>query len=247
MKAIVGATLLDGTNAPPVQNATVLTEKDRIKAVGPTGEVQIPPQAQVIDASGTTLMPGLIDCHDHMYAFGDDLATRWVLTEPQSLRHMRIAALLKRTLETGYTTIRDAGYLDAGFKQAVEEGLIPGPRLQVALAVVTPTGGLGDHRSPSGHENPAHQDPNLPSGVANGPEGIRAKVRELVRAGTDYIRFATTGAASSSAGLGPKDTNITREEIEALVDEAHSLGRRVMCDAWAVPDCGPPWRPGWTP
>lgn len=230
MKAITGATLIDGTGGQPVKNSTVVIDGDRITAVG----VEAPSRAEVIDASGKYLLPGLIDCHDHFANFGYDLASRWGLTEPASTRHMRIAAVLKQTLETGYTTVRDAAGLSAGFRQAVDEGLIPGPRLQVALSIITPTGGLGDRTSPSGI-GPPSLDASIPSGVADGPEDLRAKVREMVRAGADVIKVATTGGASSPPGLDPKDVHISRDELEALVDEAHTLGRRVMCHALGGP------------
>ena len=235
MQAFIGATLIDGTGATPIENATVLVNDDRIQAVGTNQTVSLPSDAEVVDASGMTLLPGLIDCHDHLASFGYDLASRWGLNEPRSLRHMRIAAVLKQTLESGYTTVRDAGGLDAGFRQAVEEGLIPGPRLLVSLGIITPTGGIGERTSPSGYGHPAPPDPSLPSSVANGPEAVRAKVREMVLAGADFVKFATTGGASSRPGLGTKDMLITREEIEALVDEAHSLGKRVMCHALGGP------------
>ncbi|MCH8109875.1 MAG: amidohydrolase family protein, partial [Chloroflexi bacterium] len=217
MKAITGATLIDGTGNSPVENATVLIDGDRIELVVAAESVQIPPDAEVIDASGMTLLPGLIDCHDHLASFGYDLASRWGLTEPRSLRHMRIASVLKQTLESGYTTVRDAGGLDAGFRQAVDEGLVPGPRLQVSLDVITPTGGIGDHVSPSGYGHPAPHDPTLPSGVANGPEAMRAKVREMARAGADVIKTATTGGASSRPGFGPKDFLMGRDELAAVI------------------------------
>ena len=231
MKAITGATLIDGTGAAPTENATVLVDGGRIRNVGPSHQVNVPEGAEIIDASGMHLLPGLIDCHDHLASFGYDLAGRWGLNEPRSLRHMRIASVLKQTLETGYTTIRDAGGLDAGFRQAVDEGLIPGPRLQVALSIITPTGGIGDQVSPSGYRHPAPPDPNLPSGVADGPDNMRAKVREMARTGADVIKFATTGGASSRPGFGPKDMIITRDEIDAIVQEAHSLGKLAMCHA----------------
>lgn len=235
MKAITGVTLIDGTGKAPIKNATVVVNGDRIEGAGPSASVRVPRGAEVIDGSGMTLLPGLIDCHDHLASAGYDLASRWGLTEPRSLRYLRTAATLRQTLETGYTTVRDGSGLDAGFKQAVEQGLIPGPRLKLTLSIITPTGGLGDGTSPSGYGNPAPTDPNLPSGVANGPDGMRAKVREMVRAGADVIKIATTGGASSRPGLGPKDMFITREELYALVDEAHHLGRRVMCHALGGP------------
>ena len=234
MKAIIGVTLIDGTGSEPVKNSTVVIDGDRITAVGAGDRVEVPSVAEVIDGSGKHLLPGLIDCHDHLASFGYDLASRWGLTEPVTTRHLRIASVLKQTLETGYTTVRDAGGLAAGFRQAVDEGLVPGPRLQVALSIISPTGGMGERMSPSG-DRPSRLDPSIPLGVADGPEDMRVKVREMVRAGADVIKVANTGGASSPAGLGPKDAHISRDEMEALVDEAHGLGRRVMCHALGGP------------
>ena len=176
-------------------------------------------------------MPGLIDTHDHIASFSYEIASRWGITEPRSARHLRIAAVLRQTLDTGYTAVRDAGGLDAGFRMAVDEGLVPGPRLHVALGFITPTGGMADRVSPLGYRPPAGEDSGLPWGVADGPVAMRAKVREMVGAGADVIKTATTGGASSTAGLGPKDVLFERAELEALVDEAHKRGRRVMCHA----------------
>ena len=100
--------------------------------------------------------------------------------------------------------MRDAGGLDAGFRIAVDEGLVPGPRLHVGLGFITPTGGMGDRVSPLGYKPPAGADSGLPWGVADGPEGMRAKVREMVSAGADVIKTATTGGASSTAGARTK-------------------------------------------
>ena len=236
MKAITGATMIDGTGGVPVQNATVLIDGDRISAAGSSGDVQIPSGTEIVDASGMHLLPGLIDCHDHLANFRYELASRWRLTEPHSLWHMRIAGVLNQTLETGYTTVQDASGLDAGFKMAVEEGLIPGPRLLVALDFITPTAGMADRTSPSG-QLAAHVLPSLPKGVADGPEEMRIRVREMVREGADVIKTATTneGWSSPKARLGPKDKLMSRAELEALVDEAHSLGRRVMCHTLGGP------------
>ena len=232
MKAITGATLIDGTGGAPVERATVVIDGDRIHAAGPADGVLVPSGSAVVDASGMTLLPGLIDTHDHLASFSYELASRWGINEPRSLRHVRIASVLRQTLESGYTTLRDAGGLDAGFRQAVDEGLTPGPRLQVALGFITPTGGMADRTSPSGDTPP---DLGLPSGVADGAGAMRVRVRDMVRAGADVIKTATTGGASSAAGLGPKDLLFTRDELEALVGEAHSLGKRVMCHALGGP------------
>ena len=198
MKVFTGATLIDGTGSTPVPNATVVVDGDRITAAGSAENVPSPAGAEVIDASGMQLLPGLIDCHDHLANFRYQLASRWRLTEPHSLWHMRIAAVLKQTLESGYTTVQDAGGLDAGFKIAVDEGLIPGPRLLVALDFITPTAGMADRTSPSGQWS-AHPVASLPKGVADGPEEMRIKVREMVREGADVIKTATTNEGWSQS------------------------------------------------
>ena len=231
MKAIFAGTMIDGSGSAPVSDAVVLIDGATIIAAGSAGTVQVPDGAERVDASGMTLMPGLIDTHDHLASFSYEIASRWGITEPRSTRHLRIASVLRQTLETGYTFVRDAGGLDAGFRMAVDEGLVPGPRLHVGLGFITPTGGMGDRVSPLGYRPPAGEDSGLPWGVADGPVGMRAKVREMVSAGADVIKTATTGGASSTAGLGPKDVLFERDELEALVDEAHKRDRRVMCHA----------------
>jgi imidazolonepropionase-like amidohydrolase len=193
------------------------------------------PEAEVIDCSGLTLLPGLIDCHDHLASHTYSLAHRWGLDQPQSTRHIRTATVLQQTLATGYTTVREAAGLDAGFKQAIEEGLIQGPRLLLAINIISPIGGIGDRISPSGHACCVPTDPALPDAVANGIEGVRAAVRTMVRAGADVIKCATTGGASSRPGHGPKDSAFNLDEMKALVDEAHAHGRRVMCHALGGP------------
>ena len=207
MKAIVGARLIDGSGSPPIDDAIVVIDKDRIESVASSRGIQAPPQAEVVDGRGMTLLPGLIDCHDHLAHFGHDLATRWGINEPQSLRHARVFSVLKDTLETGYTTVRDAAGLDAGFRQAIDEGFMPGPRLQVALNFITPTAGQADRTSPSGHSPNVVPQYDLPLGIADGPSAIRAKVREMVRAGADVIKTAVTGWGRPTRGLGPRGPN----------------------------------------
>jgi imidazolonepropionase-like amidohydrolase len=236
MQIIRAGTLIDGTGAPPVRNAILQIDNGRIDAVTTVGPGASPPGGgEIIDASGLTVLPGLIDCHDHIAFHGYELAKRWGLDEPRSTWHLRTATVARRILESGYTAVRDAGGLDVGFRVAIDEGLIAGPRLVLSLAIISPTGGLGDRVSPSGQRAPADTDPCLPSSVADGVEAVRTTVRTMVRAGADVIKCATTGGASSRAGHGPKDSEFTLEEMRALVDEAHALGRRVMCHALGGP------------
>ena len=234
-RVLTGATLIDGTGAAPVPDAAVVIDGDRITAAGPRAALSWPADAEVIDARGRTLIPGLIDAHDHLASHGYGLATRLGLEEPASTAHLRTARVLAETLAMGYTTVRDAGGLDAGFKLAVEQGLIPGPRLVLALQIISPTGGIGDRVSPSGHDCCGAHDPLLPPCVANGPDPVRDVVRTMVRAGADVIKTATTGGASSRPGHGPLDAAFSLAEMEALVTESHALGRRVMCHALGGP------------
>ncbi len=164
-----------------MNGATIVIRDDRIASISVLGSESDFPAAEVVDCSGLTILPGLIDCHDHMANHRYDLAHRWRLDEPQSTRHLRTAAVLKNTLASGYTTIRDAAGCDVGFKRAIEEGLIPGPRLVLSLSIISPIGGIGDAVSPSGL--PLDDcccipgDPLLPESVVNSIADVRPVVR----------------------------------------------------------------------
>ena len=235
IRVLSGGTLVDGTGRAPIPDAAVVIDGERIVAAGPRAAVSWAPGAEVIDARGRTIIPGLIDAHDHLAFHGYALASRWGLDEPMSTAHMRTAGVLAETVAMGYTTVRDAGGLDAGFRLAVEQGLIPGPRLVLALQIISPTGGIGDRVSPSGHDCCGAADPLLPDCVANGADAVRDVVRTMVRAGADVIKTATTGGASSRQGHGPRDPAFSLEEMQALVAESHALGRRVMFHALGGP------------
>jgi imidazolonepropionase-like amidohydrolase len=233
VKVLRGGTLIDGTGAPPVPGAVVVIHEGRIETITTDGSWAR--DAEVVDVSGATILPGLIDCHDHLAFHGYELVRRWGLDEPASSRHLRTSRALTGLLAAGYTAVRDAGGLDAGFRLAIDEGLIAGPRLVLSLAIISPIGGIGDRVSASGHTPSFAPDPSLPSGVTEGIESVRNTVRTMVRAGADVIKCATTGGASSRAGHGPRDRAFNGEEMRALVDEAHALGRRVMCHAVGGP------------
>ena len=118
-----------------------------------------------------------------------------------------------------------------GSNAAIDEGLIAGPRLIVSLCIISPIGGIGDRVSPSGFPCCVPNDPLLPDGVVNTLADVRPVVRRVVRAGADVIKCATTGGASSRPGHGPHDGAFNLDEMQALVEEAHALDRRVICHA----------------
>jgi imidazolonepropionase-like amidohydrolase len=231
MKVLKNARLIDGTGTGPTKDATIVIDGERIASVTTQSQADFPTGAEIIDCASMTVLPGLIDCHDHMANHKYDLAHRWGIDEPDSTRHLRTAAVLRQTLEAGYTMIRDAGGLDAGFKRAIEEGLAVGPRLVLSISIISPIGGIGDRVAPSGDCCCLPGDPLLPSGVAETLADVRPVVRRMVRAGADVIKCATTGGASSRPGHGPRDAAFNLDEMQALVEEAHALDRRVMCHA----------------
>ena len=130
MIVLKGGTLIDGTGRAPARRDHRGATTDGSSASRPVPTSTGPAGAEVIDVSGRTVLPGLIDCHDHLASHGYDLATRWELDEPSSTRHLRTGRALERTLDFGYTTIRDAGGLDAGLPRRGGRG--PGPRAAAA-------------------------------------------------------------------------------------------------------------------
>src|SRR3989441_761312 len=169
MKILRAGTLIDGTGAPPVRDAAVVIHNGRIETVTTAGASAGPPaDHEVIDASRLTVLPGLIDCHDHLAFHGYELVRRWGLDEPQSTRHLRTARVAGQILTSGYTAVRDAGGLDAGFRLAVHEGLIPGPRLVLSLGIISPIGGGGGPRHPPRPSLPFLLEPTPPPPARRG-------------------------------------------------------------------------------
>ena len=228
---LTGGLLIDGSGAVPVTNGAVLIDGERIRAAGHAREITAPPGTTVIDVAGKTIMPGLIDAHDHMCHTGFDRAAR--LASPLSLTMMKVADNLRITLEAGITTVRDAGGLDTGFKLAVEQGLIPGPRLVLGVSIISRTGGIGDPRLPNGADLSGDL-PGLPWPVADGVDECRRKVREVVHAGADQVKLASTGGVSSQT-LTAIDVAYTYEEVAAIADEARLQGKRSFVHAYGGP------------
>lgn len=227
-----GGTVIDGSGAAPLAEGAVLVEGERIRWVGPAAAAEAPPGTREIDVTGRTIMPGLIDCHDHMSYTGFDLRER--ASSPLSLTMLRMADNLRVTLEAGITTVRDAGGLDVGFKLAVEAGLIPGPRLVLGISILSRTGGIADLRLRSGTVLEFMELPGIPSAVRDGVEECRKGVREVIHAGADWVKCASTGGVSSPT-LGPCDAALTYDELRVIVEEAHMREKHTFVHAYGGP------------
>ena len=221
------ARVFDGVNPQPHEGWSVLVDGDRIVAAGPN--VSAPAGATVIDLPGTTLTPGLIEGHSHLFLHPYD-ETLWddqVLHEPLALRTARAVVQAERTLDAGFTTERDlgtegAGFADVGLRQAIDKGIVPGPRLLVATKAIVARGAYG----PKGFE-PGVAVPQGAQEVAGVDEIIRA-VRDQVAAGADIVKFY----ADYHWGKGePSRPTLSQAELNAGVAAAHDAGRLVAVHA----------------
>lgn len=216
--ALTGATLIDGTGRDPIEDVTVIIEDERIASVLARGPV--PRDAQVLEVDGMTVLPGLIDTHVHAVFNGFDLMRS--LMTPPALALYRAIPNLWATLDGGITTIRDAGGAPRGLKMAVEEKIFPGPRMQVAITILSQTGGHGDSTMPNMCCLRVDM-PGVPNGVVDGVENVRQRVRQILRAGADWIKVCSTGGVLSAVDL-PSSTQFTVEELAAAVDEGRAHG-----------------------
>ncbi|MGO4258871.1 amidohydrolase family protein [Marmoricola sp. RAF53] len=214
---LAGGVVWDGTDDAPRSN-DLLIEDGIILAVGPNLDGDT-----VIDVTGLTLLPGLFDCHVHVTINSPELLG-YLRTSP-SYRHYQAARNLEKTLEAGVTTVRDAAGADAGVRNAVRDGLINGPRMQVAIDMISQTGGHGDHHMPCGMASPVH------FGVlADGPDEVRRAVRRVIRSGADVIKVATSGGVMSPDD-DPQRPQFQPEELAVIAAEARSAGLSIMAHA----------------
>jgi imidazolonepropionase-like amidohydrolase len=220
-----GGEVLDGTGAPATRSDVVVdTAAGTILDVGPGLDGD-----DALDCTGATVTPGFVDAHVHVTSSGVDLLAR--VTTPFSYQFFAAARNLTATLRAGVTTVRDAGGADAGVRQAVADGLVEGPRMRIAISILGQTGGHSDGWMPSGHCVPLSlPHPGRPSGIADGVDGVRRVVREVLRAGADVVKICTTGGVLSP-GDDPEHSQFSPEEIEVVVAEAAAQGREVMSHA----------------
>jgi imidazolonepropionase-like amidohydrolase len=228
---IRNGTLIDGNGGKPLPNAAVLIEDNRIRAVDNANSIRLPnAPITTLDAKGGTILPGLIDTHVHLMMEVGSIAE--MITTPFSMAFYKSVNYMRRTLDAGITTVRDAGGADLGVKQAVEQGIVPGPRMQISITVLGITGGHTDGWMPSG----ASMDffppyPGNPSGICDGVEEVRKKVREVLRAGAEVVKICSTGGVLSPTDH-PEFTQFSPEELAVIVQEARfRRGTKVMAHA----------------
>ena len=216
----------DGVDANPHDGWAVLVRGDRIEAVGPRAQVDAT-GATTIALPGTTLMPGLIEAHSHMllHPYNETPWDDQVLHEPQALRVARAVNHLKATLMAGFTVVRDlgtegAGYADVGLKQAVNQGIIPGPRMYVATRAIVVTGSY----APKGFSTD-YMD-QIPQGAeeADGPDGVARVVRDQIKHGADWMKMYADYRWGPNGETMP---TFTQAELNEAVDIAKSSGRAV--------------------
>ena len=226
--AIHAGKVLDVRTGNYLADQIIWIEGDRIKAIGKAPEIsgQIPAGAKVIDLSNATVLPGLIDCHTHLtytpYMSGP--AGLHISYPRQALIGAHNARL---TLEAGFTTVRNVGangYSDIALRDSIRSGEVPGPRILASGPALSITGGHGDENFLAPQFNFSND------GVANGVDGVTTKVRENIKFGADVIKFMATGGVLSE-GDNPALEQYSPEEMKAIVDTAHGLGRKVAAHA----------------
>lgn len=221
------ARLIDGTGGPVLAPAMVRIEGDKIAAVG--SRLEVPAGAKVLDLGNATLTPGWIDLHTHLTTRGDVHWEEGLLKTTPPDDALWGAKHARMTLMAGFTTVRDMGpnwpYVDVALRNAIEQGVVPGPRMLVAGAYVSSTGGAGDALQFS----PYVQVP-IVTNLADGPQEITKQVRTHFKRGADFIKILATGAVLSK-GIPPGAQQYSDEEIQAAVREATRWGRQVAAHA----------------
>jgi imidazolonepropionase-like amidohydrolase len=220
------ARVFDGVGTVPHRGWSVLVRGERIEAVGPA--LEAPPGTRVVDLPGMTLIPGLIEGHSHLFLHPYNEAS-WddqVLKEPQALRTARAVNHARDTLMAGFTTVRDlgtegAGYADVGLRQAIEQGIVPGPRMLVATRALVATASYAPKTSDS--ENPVPQGAEEADG-----EALVTAARRQIGRGADVLKLYADYRWSSGEGARP---TFSMEEMRSAAAAAHSAGRHVAAHA----------------
>lgn len=230
--AVIADRLIDGTGRDAIADAVAVWEGDSLVAVGPRSRVSVPADAEVIEGDDLTLLPGLMDMHVHLGMQAGMNFSR-MLFMPRSLTLLWAIPNSLNTLKAGFTTVRDAGGTPVGVRMAGDRGFFPTPRLRLAVQILSQTGGHADPFLPCGSQLRIESGVDIPSGVVDGVDEMRRKVREVLRAGADCIKLCTSGGVLSAGDL-PDTPQFTVEEIAAAVYEAGVHGKHVLAHAMSA-------------
>jgi imidazolonepropionase-like amidohydrolase len=216
-------TLIDGTGAAPVADAAVLVDGGNISWAGPESDFVADPARTVtrVDLGGHTLCPGFFDCHVHFALPGATGSPLEHALKPPSYELFRLLERLRVTLHNGVTTARDLMGIDSGVREAVSDGLIEGPRLLVAINMLSQTSGHADFHLPSGLD----LGPLIGARLVDSVDAARLRTRELIRAGADVIKVASSGGVSSPND-DPSWLGMRQDMIAAIVEEGQNYGGR---------------------
>ena len=228
---IRGKLLIDGSGSKPLKDPIIEIEGDTITAVGVAGEIQVDPNADVVDLRGMTLLPGLIDAHIHLEGWKSMDMMEW-MTTPLAVGALRATADARRLLEAGFTAVRClGGGASIHLRQAIEEGVIQGPRVITSgRSFIQTSGGADPWELPVECVHVLSRLGQTLADTVDGPDECRVGVRRRLREGADCIKILTTGAVHSEHNP-PTRVGFTQEETDALVDEAHRLGLKVAAHA----------------
>ncbi|MDP6978151.1 MAG: amidohydrolase family protein [Myxococcota bacterium] len=223
--------LIDGTGAEPVSGGAVLMKGASIEAAGALSEIEIPSgDVRIIDAEGATITPGFIDAHVHLVSGEGDLF-QFALGTDWSYKVLRAAENATNTLEAGVTTVRDLQGSPPGLKQAIREGLIPGPRIQLSVTGIGGTAGHTDFEMPSGVDVvPTLYPPGAPRPRADGPDEVRTRARQIVRAGSEVIKLWANGGLATPHDQ-PQYIGLSIEEMQAAARVATDYERPLAIHA----------------
>lgn len=211
------ARLIDGTGAAPVDGVTLLVRDGRFAYVGPADGCPGIEVDDDVDLGGRTVVPGFFDVHVHFLMDNNGDFRNRLLSNFPTLTVFERAQRMRETLHGGVTTVRDLGGIDAGYREAVARGLVEGPRLHVAVRLISHTGGHADFRMPSGFDPCEILEPF--NELADTPDEVRLATRRLLRDQADVIKICATGGVNSPSDQ-PEDEGLTVEEIAAVVSEA---------------------------
>lgn len=226
-KVIKGGLLIDGTGKEPIEKSMVVIEGNRIVDVGATSEIATPADAEIIDANGKTVMPGLIDSHLHLMGMKTDKFLEEMIIRPRELGLVKAVFDIQDLLAAGFTTVKDCGGKNGIIlREAMKEGTLRGPRIVAAGPILSQTFGHGDMHMLPVEWVKSRKGIGIDTIICDGVDECRRAARQAFREGADFVKVCTSGGVLSMKDR-PEYTQFSLEEIKAIVEEASHVGKFV--------------------